>query len=695
MQRIGKSILYMTLILVLLLPPGTPLQARMSAATESPPPQAETIEPTILPTVSTSLAAAVHEGRYPAQLTGVTGAVQLNHYGPQRNDPAEGVPHHAYSPFDERNNREHPCPSGGCESVTNYVLIKFEPEIAAQRNVPQTALTSDTTLNQALSAQGILRLEPVFPTACAPRAGALLATPDGDLIPEPDLTRWQRAYLDEKTDAEAVLSILTETDGVAWVELDYLREPTSDFGATAYPAPLQSFTDPLYAQQWHLDATNVPTAWQWLEDEGYAPGGSRDIVVAVIDTGVDYTHPDLAANMWINAAEFYGTPGVDDDDNSYIDDIHGVTTVSGQVSGDPQDDHGHGTHVAGIIAAQAGNSIGGVGVAYNVQIMAIKAAQYSGVLAASDIAAAIYYAVDKGADVINMSFGGYVRSQVEADALAVAFGQAVLVAAAGNDSWGNLPCPLGRDMYPAAYNWVLGVMASVQGGGWASFSNWDCVPHDTHEYELMAPGVGIWSTLPNAQYAAWAGTSMAAPVVSGIAALVRTRWADKNVYSSRFIMGQIASNTSGDIADALAALTTSPQPELTYLQHWVFDTPDLAPINDNDGIVDAGETVDLAIMIRNHWGKADPVTVTLQAWADGAVFPDPYVTMVTDTVNYGAIGSFNEDDNGLIYDSYGAVNGVNCPFRFTTTVTTPNDHMIPFVLTITCHNGFTTGHFLT
>ena len=89
------------------------------------------------------------------------------------------------------------------------------------------------------------------------------------------------------------------------------------------------------------------------------------------------------------------------------------------------DDHGHGTHVAGIIGAQAENGVGGVGVAYNVQFMGIKAAQYSGVLAATDIAEGIYYAVENGADVINMSFGGYARSQVEEDALAVAFGQAV------------------------------------------------------------------------------------------------------------------------------------------------------------------------------------------------------------------------------------------------------------------------------
>ena len=153
---------------------------------------------------------------------------------------------------------------------------------------------------------------------------------------------------------------------------------------------------------------------------------------------------------------------MDDDGNGYVDDIHGARVIRGSRSGDPQDDHGHGTHVAGIIAAQADNGIGGVGVAYNVQIMAIKAAQYSGVLAASDIAEGIYYAVSRGADVINMSFGGYARSQVEEDALAVAFGQAVLVAAAGNDANVNLPCLGGMNMYPAAYNWVLGVMASTK-----------------------------------------------------------------------------------------------------------------------------------------------------------------------------------------------------------------------------------------
>jgi len=712
--------LNLVVILTLLLSPGMFMHPQPGIAAEpaalapqdTPPesPVQETEAPASLPSLTTSpdLSQAVLEGRYPAQLAGVTGAIQPDRYGPQRNDPAEGIPVHAYSPFDERNNREYPCPSGGCDSMAGYVLLKLEPEIAAQRNGTQAALTSDTTLNQELAKQGVLRLEAVFPGARAPEPGAMTATPDGDLMPAPDLTRWHRAYLEVKADIVATVEVLGNAPGIAWAEADYLRKPVGEIEhatdsdnmppATGIRHQIESFSDPLYTQQWHLEATNVISAWQWLEDNGYAPGGSRDVIVAVIDTGVDYTHPDLAANMWVNPPEFSGAPGVDDDGNGYVDDIYGADTV--YPDGDPQDDHGHGTHVAGIIAAQAGNGIGGVGVAYNVQIMVLKAAQYSGVLASSDIAEAIYYAVNKGADVINMSFGGYVRSQVEEDALAVAFGTTVLVAAAGNDGLVNLPCPFGRDMYPAAYNWVLGVMARAQypnakGDYLALFSNFDCSSRDTHEYELMAPGVGIWSTLPNEQYAAWAGTSMAAPIVSGIAALARTRWSDKDVYSSRFIMGQIA--TTGPILDeyhtpdALAALTTSPQPELSYLQHWLFDTPYLDPINDNDGIVDAGETVDLAIVIRNHWGKAEPVTVTLEAWAEGAYQPDPYVTMITGTVSYGAIGSFNWDDNGLIYDSEGAIIGVANPFRFTVPITTPNDHVIPFLLTMSAGNGYDPG----
>ncbi|MGB4978155.1 MAG: S8 family serine peptidase [Anaerolineae bacterium] len=657
------------------------------------------------PEMPNQRAEAVRLGKWPAQVAASQGAIQPDLHGPQRNDPAEGIPTHAYSPFDERRNREYPCPPGGCDFETGHVLVKLAPGVAVAPPSQQESgqFTGDAALDAALSSQGIVRLEPIFPTTEPPQPGEQIMDPDGQAVPKPDLTRWYLAAFESSTaDVYAAVEALAKAPGVAWAEPDYLRKPVGDLtgtgtlgdpeelGVLAEPSRAPEFTDPLYGQQWHLGAIHAPEAWAYLQSQSLPPGGSSDIIVAVIDTGVDYTHPDLAANMWVNAPEFSGVTGVDDDGNGYVDDKYGADMVT--PDGNPVDDHGHGTHVAGIIAAQADNGIGGVGVAYTSRIMALKAAQYSGVLASSDIAEAIYYAVEKGADVINMSFGGYTRSQVEEDALAVAFGQAVLVAAAGNDGKANLPCLFGRDMYPAAYNWVLGVMASKQIPdllGWrAAFSNYDCQPHDSHEYELLAPGVEIWSTLPQSQYAAWAGTSMAAPVVSGIAALARTRWSDRDVYSSRFIMGQIASNTSDGVANAYTALTQAPQPELSYLEHWLFDTTAQAPNNDDDGIVDAGETIDLAIVIRNHWGKADPVSVTLEPWAEGAFQPDPYVMMITDTVNYGAVGSFNIDDNGLIYDAQGVIVGVQYPFRFTTDPDTPNDHVIPFRLTITAGNGY-------
>jgi subtilisin family serine protease len=637
----------------------------------------------------------VRTGKWPSQLAGPTG-VQPNRYGPQRMTKQEGIPKHAYSPFDERVNREYPCPPGGCEIQPGRIVVKLAPSSNVRAPDAKGAWTANAAVNKALSDQGVIRLEPIFPKARAPRAGEFVVTPQGERMPKPDLTLWHRAVLqNDKSDVYKTVEALRKTAGILWAEPDSLRKPIGNpsdllggMPVTVSPLDLPGpSTDPLYSQQWHLNAANIPQAWAYLESQGLPPGGNRNIIVAVIDTGVDYNHPDLAANMWTNSREIAGN-GIDDDGNGFVDDVHGADVITN--SGNPMDDHGHGTHVAGIIAAQANNGIGGVGVAYNTQIMAIKAAQYSGVLASSDIAEAIYYAVAQGADVINMSFGGYARSQVEEDALAVAFGQAVLVAAAGNDSEVNLPCPFGRDMYPAAYNWVLGVMASTSSGGRANFSNYDCIVHDSHEYELMAPGVDVWSTLPLGQYAAWDGTSMSAPVVSGIAALARTKWSNKDVYSSRFIMGQIAANAAGGaggVANAYAALTVAPKPELSYLEHWLFDTTAQSATNDNDGIVDAGETIDLAIVIRNHWGKADPVTVTLDAWAEGAYQPDPYVTIITGTVSYGAIGSFNQDDNGLIYDSQGVITGVRNPFRFSVDPNTPNDHVIPFRLTMTARNG--------
>jgi len=540
------------------------------------------------------------------------------------------------------------------------------------------------------SIAGIENIEPVFKNA-KPSNIPGVRDPSG----------WQRIELSAPASRiKSIVRALKSFEGVTEAEPVYERK-------LSITGPLVSeLDDPKMGDQWHLDAAKVKDAWAFLESSGLPAGGDESIVVAVIDSGVDYDHPDLAANMWVNTQEIPGN-NVDDDNNGFVDDIHGVSVVSESYShsGDPDDDHGHGTHVAGIIASTGANGIGGVGVAYNSKIMAVKAAQYSGTLTTADIAEGIYYAVDNGADVINMSFGGYGRAQVEEDALALAYSQAVLVAAAGNDGRPNDARCKGAPMYPGAHAWVLGVMArtefpNAKGDYMAGFSNWDCTPSNGIEYELMAPGAAIWSTLPGDSYSAWSGTSMAAPVVAGMAALARTRWPDKTTYSSRFIMGQVGA-TGGSLkaftpvkgpavffaqADAYNALTSTPEPELSYEEHWLFDEVAQGDGNDGDGRVDASESVELAIVIRNRWGKAENVVATLST-PSGASAADPYVTFQTASVNYGAVGSFNKDDNGIEYDEGLLVTGVRNPFVFSVDANTPNNHIIPFTLTMTAENG--------
>lgn len=518
-----------------------------------------------------------------------------------------------------------------------------------------------------------------------------------------DLSGWQEIELNAPVARiRSVVKALESFDGLQ------IAEPVFERRINADPLPIADLNDALMSDQWHLDAANVKAAWGYLENNNLPAGGNASITVAVVDSGVDYTHPDLVDNMWVNAQEVPDN-GVDDDGNGFVDDIHGASVVSESYShtGDPDDDHGHGTHVAGIIASTGGNSVGGVGIAYNTKIMAVKSAQYSGVLTSADIAEGIYYAVDNGADIINMSFGGYGRSQVEEDALANAYSQAVLIAAAGNNGKPNQVCGRvpGAPIYPASYPWVLGVMARAEtpdaGGGYkAGFSNYDCVKNNGLEYEVIAPGAEIWSTLPDGSYSAWSGTSMAAPVVAGIAALARTRWPDKSAYNSGFIMGQVGatgdslqSHTPSGGApvsyaqvNALNALTATPKPELTYEQHWLFDDADQGSSNDGDGRVDAGETVELAIMVRNRWGKADNMVATLST-PSGNSTGDPYVSFQTATVNYGSVGSFNKDDNGLEYDEGLLVTGVSNPFVFSVAEDTPNNHIIPITLTMTASNG--------
>lgn len=240
--------------------------------------------------------------------------------------------------------------------------------------------------------------------------------------------------------------------------------------------------------------------------------GSKSIIVAVVDTGVDINHPDLKSNIWTNKAELNGKPGIDDDGNGIIDDIYGYNSIDD--NGNVNDGAGHGTHCAGTIGAIGNNNVGVVGVNWNVSIMPVKFLDDNGSGTSASAIKAINYATKMGARIISNSWGGGGYSVLLENAIKQSqLAGALFVAAAGNATNDNDSQPF----YPATYNVanIVSVAAINKKGALASFSNYGKTTVD-----LGAPGVDILSTYPNNSYKSLSGTSMATPHVSGVAALL-------------------------------------------------------------------------------------------------------------------------------------------------------------------------------
>lgn len=254
---------------------------------------------------------------------------------------------------------------------------------------------------------------------------------------------------------------------------------------------------------WHVDLVGAPAAWQ----AGYTGEG---VVVAVVDTGVDWTHPDLNDVIWTNSGEIEGN-GVDDDGNGFVDDVRGWNFVDNTAN--TLDVNGHGTHVAGSIAGE-NNGFGVTGVAYAAQIMPVQVLGANGSGTSRGVADGIRYAVDNGAQIINLSLGGGFSSSIYA-ALQYAEANNVLVVAASGNSGDATPG------YPAVHSDTFGNTLSVGAHDSASrvagFSN---RVGNSGAVQVDAPGVSVLSTIPGNRYARFSGTSMATPHTAGVAALV-------------------------------------------------------------------------------------------------------------------------------------------------------------------------------
>lgn len=312
------------------------------------------------------------------------------------------------------------------------------------------------------------------------------------------------------TSADALASAL---QGVAYAEPNYVVH-------TQVTPNDPSFSDP---DLWGLRNTGqsggtagadiqAPEAWDLTT-------GSSGVVVALIDTGIDYTHPDLAANMFRNEADC-NSNGVDDDGNGYIDDCHGIDTANNDT--DPLDDNNHGTHTAGTVGAAGNNGVGIVGVNWNVKLMPCKFLDAGGSGSTADAVSCLDYVAlmkDRGANIVatSNSWGGGGFSQALYDAIEAQRQRGILfIAAAGNDSSDNDSTA----NYPSNYDLpnVIAVAATTRTDGRSSFSS-----YGRHSVHLGAPGSSILSTTSNNTYSTFSGTSMATPHVAGVAALLKAQ----------------------------------------------------------------------------------------------------------------------------------------------------------------------------
>lgn len=293
-----------------------------------------------------------------------------------------------------------------------------------------------------------------------------------------------------------------------------------------------TLNDPSLPSQTGLAAIGAPAAWD-------RSTGTKATVVAVIDTGIDYSHADLMTNLWTNVREVPGN-GRDDDGNGYADDWIGYDFAAND--GDPADHDGHGTHVAGIIGAAGNNGIGTSGVNPNTRIMALKFIGTDGNGYTSDAIRAFNYAAANGARVANASWGSNVFDSVFATAIARAQSAGlILVTSAGNDSSNNDAVPFYPASYAATLANVVAVAATDADGRLAGFSS-----YGPSTVAIAAPGTGILSTLPNNRYGTLSGTSMAAPFVTGAISLL---WDANPTWSWQQVVAKLKSSV-----DPLAGL---------------------------------------------------------------------------------------------------------------------------------------------
>ena len=379
------------------------------------------------------------------------------------------------------------------------------------------------------------------------------------------LARAQLWHTPKGLSVARAMRIARRIPGLVALEPDYLR--------TVAQVP----DDPKYRYQYAPAKMDLPQAWDLTT--------GTNVIVAVIDTGVQYDHPDLAGNIYANPSEVLD--GIDNDGNGYVDDIHGWDFVgrylgTPQNDNDPSDFNGHGTKVAGVIGAVGNNALGVAGVAWKVRILPLKIGEDSSTpnLSAAASIEAIEYAVAQGAQVINASYTSDTYSHFELEAVQAAQEAGVIVVnAAGNGSSSIDDTPA----YPGSYNLanIISVAASTSSDSLASWSNYGPVYVD-----LAAPGSGIYTTAKTNTYSTVHGTSFSSPQIAGIAALIRAAFPKINVRKLRLMImegaDKVASHSGKTVTSGRANAFSALRTMMPWSKRYYETLPEPLSIPDND-----------------------------------------------------------------------------------------------------------------
>lgn len=463
----------------------------------------------------------------------------------------------------------------GQEALPGVLLVKFRRSL--EISAPGKS-SGSPVVDELLAEQGVQRLEPVLSSRARARKPG-----------KTDLSRvWRLHYTGSRDPRQVARDFATST------EVEY-AEPEFLYPLAATP------NDPLYAseQSVYFAKMALPTAFDSIQC------GQGDVVIALVDGGTEWTHPDLQANLWNNPGETLN--GIDDDGNGFIDDIRGWNFANGtnDPTGLPQTpgSAGHGTHVAGIACAVTDNGTGVAGASWNARFMPVCVAHPSVDNAIAYGYRGILYAVDAGADIINCSWGGPGNpSYFEREVIEYAHEQgAVLVAAAGNNG-SDIP------FYPAAYPRVLAVANLANNDQKilsSNFGTW---------VDVSAQGTNIHSTYLNGTYADLNGTSMASPHVAAVCALVKSKWpafsADQIRERVRVTCDNIDAVNPGfpgelGFGRINATQALQKQTPAIRIDQIVVDTPD------GDSIIEPGETVTVHVTVTNFLDAASNVQFAL------------------------------------------------------------------------------------